>query len=111
MHKRNPEVIQSKVKPRYCPECVYCCPGKQKPRLLIIRNIAKAIEVHGSCKQREFRYRIINREMMISAKKEVPRFIQLISEAFFTVIKKTDRRKMILSFVSPPTVQVIAVTF
>lgn len=48
---------------------------------------------------------------MISAKKGMPRFIQLISEAFFTVIKKTDRRKTILSFVSPPTVQVIAITF
>lgn len=42
---------------------------------------------------------------MISAKKEVPRFIQLISEAFFMFIKKTDRRKAILSFASPPTVQ------
>lgn len=42
---------------------------------------------------------------MILAKKEVAGFIQLISEAFFMVIKKTDRTKMILSFISPPTVQ------
>lgn len=83
MHIRSPEVTQSKVKLRHCPECGCYCPGKQKLRLLITKNIAKVIKVHGGCNQREFRYRIINHEIMISAKKEVPRFIQLISEAFF----------------------------
>jgi len=105
MHKRNPEVIRSKVKARHCPERGYYCPGKQKLRVLITRNIAKVIKLHGSCNQGEFRYRTINHEIMISAKKEVPRFIQLISEVFFMIIKKTDRRKTILSFISPPTVQ------
>lgn len=72
---------------RHGPECMYFCPGKQKPGLLIAKHIAKVTNVCGSCNKREFRYRIINHEIVISASKEVLRFIQLISEAFSWPLK------------------------
>lgn len=76
----------------HCPDCVFSCPGKQNTRLFIAKNITKVIRVCGSCNEREFRYRIINHEIMISANKEVLRFIQLISEAFLMAIKKTGEK-------------------
>lgn len=48
---------------------------------------------------------------MISANKEVLRFIQLISEAFLMAIKKTGEKWSYLSFLLPLSKRVIAITF
>lgn len=90
---------------------MYSCPGKQKPGLLIAKNIAKVTNICESCNRKEFRYRIINHEIVISAGKEMLRFIQLISEAFFVAIKTTVKKRSYLYFLLPLRKRVAAVTF